>query len=100
MMHLSSQAPLVGASGAISGVIVAYLMLHPRVVILGVIFKFVPVRLPAWAVLGTWALIQIGSGLMSAGGDVGWWAHVGGLAAGAALTPLMIRRGQPLFGRG
>lgn len=99
-MNLGSQAPLVGASGAISGVIVAYLVLHPRVAILGVIFKFVPIRLPAWAVLGAWALMQIASGLLSSGGDVGWWAHVGGMAAGLVLTPLMIRRGQPLFGRG
>lgn len=99
-MNPGSQGPLVGASGAISGVIASYLILHPKVTILGVAFKYIPLRLPAWAVLGTWALMQLASGLFQAGGDVGWWAHVGGLVAGAALTPIMVRRDVRLFGRG
>ena len=95
----ASQNPLIGASGSLSGVIAAYLMLHPQVRIWGLAFKWLPLRIPALYALGTWILFQLVSALTSGEAEIGWWAHLGGLAAGAALTPLMIHRGIPLFGR-
>lgn len=98
-MNPESSQPLIGASGAISGVIAAYLMLHPRVRVWGLAFKWVPLRIPAMYALGAWILVQLLSALLDEQRQVGWWAHLGGLGAGAILTPLMIRRGLPLFGR-
>jgi membrane associated rhomboid family serine protease len=84
-----AEAPLIGASGAVSGVIAAYLLLHPNVRVFGLVFNIVPVRLSAMWLLGAWILMQLGSALFSVRGDVGWWAHVGGAAAGLVLTPLL-----------
>jgi len=98
-MNPASDQPLIGASGAISGVIAAYLMLYPRVRIWGLALKWIPVRIPAVYALGAWIMLQLGSALFDRQGGVGWWAHLGGLVAGAALTPLFIHRGVVLFGR-
>lgn len=95
----ASENPLIGASGAISGIIAAYLMLHPQVRIWGLAFKWLPLRVPAAWALGAWALFQLVSAFTSGQAHIGWWAHLGGFGAGAALTPLLIRRGIPLFGR-
>ncbi|MGQ0457298.1 MAG: rhomboid family intramembrane serine protease [Hyphomicrobium sp.] len=98
MMPESGDA-LIGASGAVSGVIAAYLMLHPRVSVWVLAFKFIPLRITAAWVLGFWIVLQV---VMLVGADAGptaWWAHVGGLIAGAALAPLLRRPGVPLFGR-
>jgi membrane associated rhomboid family serine protease len=103
LMTPDPSSPLVGASAATSGVVAAYLMLHPRVkvwVLTMLIIKF-PLRLPAWIVLGTyvaWNLFMALAG--EAGSTTAWWAHIGGLVAGAALTPLFKRRNVPLFDRG
>jgi membrane associated rhomboid family serine protease len=94
-----SESPLVGASGAISGVIAAYLMLHPHARVLGIAFKFIPLRVPAYIMLGAWIMMQVAQALMGPDGNVGWWAHVGGLVAGAALTPLLVQPGVKLFTR-
>lgn len=94
-----SEQPLVGASGAISGVIAAYLMLYPRVRVWGLAFKWIPVHVPAVYTLGGWILFQAASAWFDPQGNIGWWAHLGGLATGAALTPLFIRRSVGLFGR-
>lgn len=99
MMHPDSEQPLIGASGAISGVIASYLMLYPRVRIWGLAFKWIPVRIPAMYALGAWILFQLASAFIDPQGTVGWWAHLGGLGAGAALTPIFIHRGVRLFGR-
>ncbi|WP_332690227.1 rhomboid family intramembrane serine protease [Bosea sp. (in: a-proteobacteria)] len=99
LMNPESEQPLVGASGAISGVIASYLILYPRVRVWGLAFKWIPLRIPAMFALGAWILFQLLSALFDQQGAVGWWAHLGGLGAGAALTPLMVRRGLPLFGR-
>ncbi|MEX2291710.1 MAG: rhomboid family intramembrane serine protease [Mycobacteriales bacterium] len=88
--HGSSQ-PLVGASGAIAGVLGAYLVLFPkaRVWSLLTFFFFLPVRLPAWLVLGSWFVLQYlyasGAGLSEATGTA-YLAHVLGFVVGAALV--------------
>jgi membrane associated rhomboid family serine protease len=99
LMHPESEQPLIGASGAISGVIASYLMLYPQVRIWGLAFKWIPLRIPAMYALTGWILFQILSAFADPAGNVGWWAHLGGLAAGAALTPIFIHRGVTLFGR-
>ncbi|CAM5763073.1 rhomboid family intramembrane serine protease [Bosea minatitlanensis] len=99
LAYPASEQPLVGASGAISGVIAAYLMLYPRVRVWGLAFKWIPVHIPAVYTLGGWIVFQAASAWFDPQGDIGWWAHLGGLATGAVLTPLFIRRGVALFGR-
>jgi membrane associated rhomboid family serine protease len=94
----ASGVPMVGASGAISGVMGAYLVLYPRVRV----FTFVPlgffmtsVALPAWVMLVYWAVIQFFGGLTSIAtakvGGVAFWAHVGGFVAGVILVKLFAR---------
>ncbi len=96
-----SVAPLVGASGSVSGVIAAYLMLHPKVKVWVLALWRIPLRLPAAWVLGFWVALQVFSAVTAGEGDpVAWWAHIGGLAAGAVLVVFMRRRGVPLFDRG
>lgn len=96
-----SVVPMVGASGAISGVLGAYIVLHPRAKVLVLAFWF-PVRLPAMVVLGLWIGFQFLNATTAGGaeGGVAWWAHVGGFVAGAVLVVPMRRRAVPLFGRG
>lgn len=94
----SSTVPMVGASGAISGVMGAYAILYPRagvhvLVFLGIFIQ--RVILPAWLMLGYWFLLQLVSALPSlagANGGVAFWAHIGGFAAGVALLPLFVDR--------
>ena len=96
----ASEIPLIGASGAISGVLGAYLVLHPRrKVWVLIIFRVVP--LPVWLVLGTWIAFQVGSVAVLAGpGDnTAWWAHIGGFLAGMALIVPMRHKSVPLFDR-
>ncbi|AXS38739.1 rhomboid family intramembrane serine protease [Breoghania sp. L-A4] len=103
-MGPDSQVPLVGASGAVAGVIAAYLMLHPRVKIWILALGRIPLRLPAIWVLGLWVGLQLFNALADTGDNPGeavaWWAHVGGMAAGTALILFMRRPGVPLFDRG
>ena len=82
-----SQAPTIGASGAVSGILGAYFVLHPRVQVWIIVFAFIPVRLPTYLVLGGWILMQVAFSFMSPGGaeQVAWWAHIAGFAAGALL---------------
>lgn len=96
-MNPASQAPLVGASGAISGVLAAYLMLFPRVRVFGLIFNALPVRLPVWLALGAWIGLQFFQLLYAGDSGTAWWAHVGGLVAGAALVAVFKRADAPLF---
>jgi membrane associated rhomboid family serine protease len=94
-----SETPMVGASGAISGVMGAYLLLYPRaevetLVILGYFARLV--RLPALVVLGLWIVMQLFSGVLSLGvqatGGVAFFAHIGGFVAGIVLVGLFKRR--------
>lgn len=94
----ASEVPMIGASGAVSGVLGAYLMLHPRAHVWSfAFFRFA--WLPAWGVLGFWIVVQIANAWLAGpdAGGVAWWAHIGGFAAGMALTPLIKRRHVPLF---
>ncbi|MEO1192526.1 MAG: rhomboid family intramembrane serine protease [Pseudomonadota bacterium] len=93
-----SEAPLIGASGAISGVLGAYLVLHPfaRLVVLLV---FIPLMLPAWLLLAFWFGWQFIAAQGDATGPVAWWAHIGGFAAGAVLVVFFRQAGVPLFAR-
>jgi membrane associated rhomboid family serine protease len=90
---------LIGASGAVAGVIAAYLMLHPRVNVWVLAFKVIPLRISAGWVLGIWIAMQVVMVAMSNVGPVAWWAHIGGLIAGAVLIVFMRRPGVPLFDR-
>lgn len=94
-----STAPLIGASGAISGVIGAYLMLHPKVRIWVLAFGRIPLRLPAAIPLGLWIVYQIAAITMTDEETISWAAHIGGFVAGAVLVLVMRRRGVPLFDR-
>ena len=95
-----SDLPLIGASGAVAGVIAAYLMLHPRVGVWILAFKFIPLRISAGLVLGLWIVLQIVMVAVSDAGPTAWWAHIGGLLAGAALVVVLRRPGVPLFDKG
>lgn len=98
----ASRVPMVGASGAISGVIGGYLILHPRAPIKTLVWLFI-IELPAWLVLGIWAAFQFLSALGSAGGvggGVAWWAHVGGFLTGLLLIIPMRRKQVRLFDSG
>ena len=92
--------PTVGASGAISGVMGAYLLLYPRVRVHTLFFFFIFIRvipIPAWVMLGYWFLIQLwlGAGSLgqAQGGGVAFWAHVGGFVAGVLLIRVFDRQG-------
>lgn len=92
-----STVPLVGASGAIAGVIVAYLMIRPCAKVTVLLFGLVPVRLASYWVLGFWILSQVWHVFSLQKSDTAWWAHVGGLVAGAILIPIMRPAGVVLF---
>lgn len=98
MADPASIIPMVGASGAISGVMGAYLLLFPKVKVWCIVpLGFIPLRfaLPAWTMLLYWLGLQVlgGFGDVSdgAGGGVAFWAHVGGFAAGLALIRLFTK---------
>jgi membrane associated rhomboid family serine protease len=95
----TSGLPLIGASGAVAGVIAAYLLLHPRVRVWVLAFRFIPMRISAAWVLGVWAVTQIIMILISQPDQIAWWAHIGGMAAGAILILFLRRPGVPLFDR-
>lgn len=102
----ASGVPVVGASGAIAGVMGAYLLLFPkaRIDIAIILFVFIRVfTLPAWIVLGLWMAFQLANGYSTLGldgGGVAYWAHVGGFLAGLLLIlPAWLRLGGPAFWR-
>lgn len=95
----SSPVPLIGASGAIAGVLGAYIVLYPRARILSLLVLGIFVRLaelPALLVLSLWFVFQLISGMAALGAPgittVAWWAHIGGFLAGIALVPAFARR--------
>ena len=99
----TSRLPMMGASGAIAGVLGAYAVTFPRarVITLLPFFPFIQiVALPALVLLGLWFIYQLLVGAValagSVGGGVAWWAHIGGFAFGmVAIRPLTPRRRTP-----
>ena len=100
LMLPASDMPLIGASGAVAGVIAAYMMLHPRVQVWVLVLRFIPIRISAAFALGAWIATQFVMILLPQVGPVAWWAHIGGIVAGAVLVVIMRRPGVPLFDRG
>jgi len=101
-LNPASGVPMVGASGAISGVMGAYLVLYPRVRVFAMVpigFFLTSVALPAWTMLVYWLLLQLVSGLTVLGRDVGggvaFWAHIGGFLAGVVLVKLFAPVAAP-----
>jgi membrane associated rhomboid family serine protease len=88
-LNPDSTIPMIGASGAISGVMGAYIVLFPRGNVRAIVFYMV-MLVPAWIMIGVWFALQLFSGFSTLGGpDVGgtaFWAHVGGFVAGAILV--------------
>ena len=99
-MDPASAVPVVGASGAISGVMGAYLVLYPRVRVYTLVplgFFLTTIALPAWAMLGYWIVLQFLGGLpelagAQGNGGVAFWAHIGGFGVGAATIKLFANR--------
>jgi membrane associated rhomboid family serine protease len=91
-LNWGSKVPTIGASGAISGIMGAFIVLYPRArvtTLIPALFLFFTVRIPAVLMLGYWFFLQFFSGIASLGvgdqGGVAWWAHVGGFLLGAIL---------------
>ena len=106
--------PLIGASGAVSAIMGAYIRFFPRrpvqAIVVPLLVPWMVLRvlfgvpafflwtLPAWVYLAYWALVQVWEGVAAVGvigGGVAWWAHVGGFAFGALLAPAFARRRPP-----
>lgn len=102
LANAESTAPLVGASGAIAGVLGAYLVLYPRARVWSLVapLLFLPLRLPAWLVLGLWFVLQYvyAAGIaVSEAGSVGYLAHVIGFVVGVLVALPVRRRTQPRY---
>jgi membrane associated rhomboid family serine protease len=108
VVNPASTAPVLGASGAIAGVLGCYTRLFPfarLVVLIPILFFPLFFEVPAVVFTGLWFLMQMiqGTGALlmpSAGGEVAWWAHVGGFVAGLALAPVIrqsARRYRPYY---
>lgn len=103
-MNRDSVIPMIGASGAISGVLGAYLLLYPRARVVTLVFFGFYVRtieVPAMAVLGFWFLLQFLNALLSSGsaGGVAWYAHVAGFISGMLLIGIFKQKTVPFGGR-
>ena len=99
-----SPVPMVGASGAIAGVLGAYLILYPRARILSlvpIVFVFTLIEIPAVVFLLFWFASQLFSGFLSLGGasgsGVAWWAHIGGFLFGTLSVFLFAKRRSPRY---
>jgi len=104
VFNWGSKIPTVGASGAISGVMGAFIVLYPRsrvTTLIPALFLFFTVRIPAVLMLGYWFFLQLFSGVASVAtanqGGVAWWAHVGGFVLGAFLVFAERRQVRPRF---
>jgi membrane associated rhomboid family serine protease len=93
---LHSQIPLIGASGSISGVVIAYLMLRPCAKVTVLTFG-IPMRINAYWVVGFFIVMQFVSLGSASASEVAYWCHIGGMAGGAVLFPLMRPPGVRLF---
>lgn len=104
LVDTTSGVPMVGASGAIAGVLGSYLILHPRAnvtVLFTILIFFRTWVVPAMYVLGFWFAFQIFNAVVNVaeeGGGVAWFAHIGGFLAGVVLTPLFRQRQAKFIG--
>jgi membrane associated rhomboid family serine protease len=101
MLSLGSDTPMVGASGAIAGVLGAYLVLYPHARVLTLVFLVIFIRimyLPAIILLGIWFALQMVSA-MGGGGGVAWYAHIGGFVTGILLIAALAPSGRSGRGR-
>ncbi|PSJ59449.1 rhomboid family intramembrane serine protease [Pseudaminobacter soli (ex Li et al. 2025)] len=92
-----SQQPLIGASGAIAGIVTAYLILYPRVKVWILAFGRIPLHIPAYMALGLWILFQLFMLLFGETDQISWACHAGGIVAGALLVLVLRSRDVPLF---
>ncbi len=92
-----SGAPLIGASGAISGIIGAYLLLHPRVQVWVLVLGRIPLPINAALAIIAWFLFQIYQVVYMTQAGTAWWAHIGGFVAGIILVIIMKRKEVPLL---
>jgi membrane associated rhomboid family serine protease len=101
LLNAGSTLPLIGASGAVAGIVGAYLLLHPRVKLWVLLLGKIPFRLSAVYVLVAWAAFQVANLFLTAPGDenIAWLAHIGGFIAGCLLILVMRRPGVVLFDR-
>lgn len=99
LMVPQSQDPLIGASGAVGGVLGAYLLLYPKARVWILLFMRVPLPIPALYVVWGWLALQFVSLFLSPPDDVSvaWWAHIGGFASGFLLT--LVLRSRLVLGR-
>ncbi len=98
--NFNGNGPLIGASGAVAGVMGAYILLYPHAKVF-VLFRIVipiPLPIPALWMLGVWIATQVFYVVIGSEEPVAWWAHLGGVAAGALLAVPFKRREVPLFG--
>ena len=95
-----SEVPMIGASGAISAVLGAYLVLHPRARVLTPVLWIIPLMLPAWLLLCIWFGFQfwMAGSDPGAGGGVAWWAHIGGFVIGMILIVPFRHKAIRLWG--
>jgi len=89
--HPSSQIPMIGASGAIAGVLGAYFLLYPGARVLTLVFIWI-IPVPAFIILGLWFVAQVMN--IGIGGGVAWFAHIGGFLIGLGLLRLYLRKGR------
>jgi membrane associated rhomboid family serine protease len=94
VMQPDSGAPLIGASGAVSGVLAAYLLLYPKARVWILLFMRIPLPISAFWALSGWFALQLLSIFISSGDEVqvAWWAHIGGFLAGLILTLVLRSR--------
>jgi len=91
-----SKTPLIGASGSVSGVVIAYLMLRPCAKLTALVFG-IPLRISAYWIIGVFIAIQFVNLGSTTKSEVAWWCHIGGMMAGATLFPFMRLPGIKLF---
>jgi membrane associated rhomboid family serine protease len=98
LIQSQSPAPLIGASGAVSGVLASYLLLSPKARVWILLFLRIPIRIPALWALGGWFALQIVSVFITTeeNAEVAWFAHIGGFLAGLILT--LVLRSRLLVG--
>lgn len=94
-----SEEPLIGASGAVAGVVTAYLILHPKIRLWVLAFGSIPLRIPAVFPLLLWVGYQFYKLAISGNEQISWAAHVGGIIVGGIFIMIFKRRNVPLFDR-